>query len=219
MQPENPPPPPPPNYPGLQPMNPPPPDSYLNYAPPPRPGTPVWVWILAACLGGGCLLVAVFAALLFPVFGQARESARATSCLSNLKQIDLGILMYTQDYDERLPIATNWQTGINPYIKNEKLFHCPSALFVTAQSAPPATNYAYNSTLDMMKMARLAEPQNTISNYDSTDVSRNANDALTSLPAPGRHRLRNNISFADGHAKYWPDAEPLPKGTILPDTH
>jgi prepilin-type N-terminal cleavage/methylation domain-containing protein len=48
-------------------------------------------------------IIAILAAILFPVFARAREKARQTSCLSNVKQLSLGMLMYTQDYDERLP--------------------------------------------------------------------------------------------------------------------
>src|SRR5450432_535955 len=50
-------------------------------------------------------IIAVLAAILFPVFAQAREKARQTSCLSNMKQLGLGFAMYTQDYGERLPSA------------------------------------------------------------------------------------------------------------------
>ena len=51
-------------------------------------------------------IIAILAAILFPVFAQAREKARATSCLSNTKQLGLGALMYCQDYDETFPIYT-----------------------------------------------------------------------------------------------------------------
>jgi prepilin-type N-terminal cleavage/methylation domain-containing protein/prepilin-type processing-associated H-X9-DG protein len=86
-------------------------------------------------------IIAILAAILFPVFAQARESARATSCLSNTKQIALGQLMYAQDYDEIIipweivnrsiyPIDVQlmgvWTTLIQPYIKNEQLQFCPS---------------------------------------------------------------------------------------------
>ena len=53
-------------------------------------------------------IIAILAAILFPVFARARENARRTSCLSNLKQIGLGVLQYTQDYDEKLPDALLW---------------------------------------------------------------------------------------------------------------
>ncbi len=160
----------------------------------------------------------IFAAILFPVFSAAREKARETSCLSNVKQISMATLMYAQDYDEQLPQATEWQTNFTPYIKDEKIYHCPAVVFTQEQATPPATTYAYNSALDRMKLKRLADPANTVSNYDSSNFSRNANDALTSLPSPGRHLKGNNISFADGHARFWSDAEPLPQGKILPDT-
>jgi prepilin-type N-terminal cleavage/methylation domain-containing protein/prepilin-type processing-associated H-X9-DG protein len=54
-------------------------------------------------------IIALLAAILFPVFARARENARRTSCLSNMKQLGLGFLQYKQDYDERLPLAGNYQ--------------------------------------------------------------------------------------------------------------
>jgi len=93
-------------------------------------------------------IIAILAAILFPVFAQARESARKTSCLSNNKQLGLGIMMYVQDYDEMYP-CNNWDTpplGITdtdsrdpkypctfawmfhvmPYMKNRQILVCPS---------------------------------------------------------------------------------------------
>jgi prepilin-type N-terminal cleavage/methylation domain-containing protein/prepilin-type processing-associated H-X9-DG protein len=96
-------------------------------------------------------IIAILASILFPVFGRARENARRSSCQSNLKQIGLGIMQYTQDYDERLPGATDGGAGANqyggwmfydtfgrpghflpangsiyPYIKSTQIFVCPS---------------------------------------------------------------------------------------------
>lgn len=59
-------------------------------------------------------IIAILAAILFPVFARARENARRASCLSNLKQIGLGVMQYTQDYDERYPFATSGPWG-GPY--------------------------------------------------------------------------------------------------------
>src|SRR3954470_18379090 len=76
-------------------------------------------------------IIAILAAILFPVFGRARENARRSSCQSNLKQIGLGIMQYTQDYDERMPPrrTTNqtesFRTLVFPYIKSTQLFVCP----------------------------------------------------------------------------------------------
>jgi prepilin-type N-terminal cleavage/methylation domain-containing protein/prepilin-type processing-associated H-X9-DG protein len=73
-------------------------------------------------------IIAILAAILFPVFAQARDKARQTACLSNAKQISLGFLQYVQDYDEMFPTS---QFGIafsvtQPYIKSLEVWRCPS---------------------------------------------------------------------------------------------
>jgi prepilin-type N-terminal cleavage/methylation domain-containing protein/prepilin-type processing-associated H-X9-DG protein len=64
-------------------------------------------------------IIAILAAILFPVFAQAREKARAIACVSNEKQIGLGITMYIQDYDEQLPMARSFGTSYNTAIPQE----------------------------------------------------------------------------------------------------
>jgi len=94
-------------------------------------------------------IIAILAAILFPVFARAREKARQSSCLSNVKQMTLGVLMYTQDYDETTPLSAGytqevdvldpedggndtdyshiyWFECIVPYVKNAQIFSCPS---------------------------------------------------------------------------------------------
>ncbi|HZT42431.1 MAG TPA: DUF1559 domain-containing protein [Chthonomonadaceae bacterium] len=108
-------------------------------------------------------IIAILAAILFPVFAQAREKARATSCLSNEKQISLALLMYVQDYDEQFPsgsryvpnstdtytIGLGWAGVCAPYIKSIPLLKCPddSTSIVTATSSHPEldpVSYSYN---------------------------------------------------------------------------
>ena len=77
-------------------------------------------------------IIAILAAILFPVFARARENARRTSCLSNLKQIGLGIQQYSQDYDEKYlfqSVGTGQHFGyiLQPYLKSQQIFLCPSA--------------------------------------------------------------------------------------------
>ena len=82
-------------------------------------------------------IIAILAAILFPVFAQAREKARSATCQSNLKQIMTGVKMYCQDYDEQSPNYVwnpvgggNWVTWmemVHPYVKNTGVFLCPSA--------------------------------------------------------------------------------------------
>ena len=81
-------------------------------------------------------IIAILAAILFPVFAKAREKARQSSCLSNMKQIGLAAMQYSQDYDEKLvPLATGSSSGVDAqtfrvllqaYIKNTQVFVCPS---------------------------------------------------------------------------------------------
>jgi prepilin-type N-terminal cleavage/methylation domain-containing protein/prepilin-type processing-associated H-X9-DG protein len=84
-------------------------------------------------------IIAILASILFPVFGRARENARRSSCQSNLKQIGLTFVQYSQDYDEYLPMSWNsrdsttntgavpWMMMIQPYVKSIQMFSCPSA--------------------------------------------------------------------------------------------
>jgi prepilin-type N-terminal cleavage/methylation domain-containing protein/prepilin-type processing-associated H-X9-DG protein len=75
-------------------------------------------------------IIAILASILFPVFGRARENARRSSCQSNLKQIGLGVMQYSQDYDERMPSGrmggNNWVINLQPYMKSYQVFLCPS---------------------------------------------------------------------------------------------
>jgi prepilin-type N-terminal cleavage/methylation domain-containing protein/prepilin-type processing-associated H-X9-DG protein len=78
-------------------------------------------------------IIAILAAILFPVFAKAREKARQSSCLSNVKQVSIAVLSYAQDYDERFPIggaaatpAYFWPMGVAAYMKNSQILVCPS---------------------------------------------------------------------------------------------
>jgi prepilin-type N-terminal cleavage/methylation domain-containing protein/prepilin-type processing-associated H-X9-DG protein len=125
-------------------------------------------------------IIAILAAILFPVFAQAREKARATTCLSNLKQQGLGAMMYAQDYDETImpfwyvdvpytgqPFSqrTTYYLLIQPYIKNWQIFKCPSApvqnIVIRDTSLPTGTrtvdvSYAYSSIRDQNQNFRVA---------------------------------------------------------------
>ncbi|GAB4462460.1 MAG: hypothetical protein OHK0029_29360 [Armatimonadaceae bacterium] len=90
-------------------------------------------------------IIAILAAILFPVFAQAREKARQTTCLSNGKQIGLAVNMYFQDYDELYPVnnqsyfpqnqgdtisafLVSWMLHLEPYMKNTQVYECPSRI-------------------------------------------------------------------------------------------
>ncbi len=79
-------------------------------------------------------IIAILAAILFPVFSKARAKAQQTTCLSNIKQLTLGAMMYASDYDDVLPLPnvtegscrTTWRYFIYPYVKNLQIYRCPS---------------------------------------------------------------------------------------------
>ncbi|RYZ88980.1 MAG: DUF1559 domain-containing protein [Proteobacteria bacterium] len=176
-------------------------------------------------------IIAILAAILFPVFGRARENARRSSCQSNLKQIALAFTQYSQDYDERMiPARTAgagspyfpWHLIMQPYVKSTQLLVCPS-------STTRALSYTYNGGLGGaggVSLAAIQAPSLTPMNLDArgTDnpdvaffVYQNANDIYSrfttltvgsdngtvAAPAPDRHLEGANYSFVDGHVKFF----------------
>jgi prepilin-type N-terminal cleavage/methylation domain-containing protein/prepilin-type processing-associated H-X9-DG protein len=96
-------------------------------------------------------IIAILAAILFPVFAQARAKARQSACLSNMKQLGTGLMMYAQDYDETMPLndyvgngmaplagwrdpraGDSWASGLYPYVKNLHIYVCPEAVHYPA---------------------------------------------------------------------------------------
>ena len=139
-------------------------------------------------------IIAILAAILFPVFARARENARKTSCLSNLKQIGLGFVQYTQDYDENGPLTTmtgmtptpqsSWTTSTQPYLKSVQLFRCPSdassrwdTAVVPPTNPPYTTSYVLNAWFSAGKangyanLAKVTEPARAIVLSERTDAT------------------------------------------------
>ena len=141
-------------------------------------------------------IIAILAAILFPAFARARENARRASCQSNLKQIGLGMMQYTQDYDEMFCLYRTavfnsgtapygWAEALQPYIKSTQILQCPSestsptAAYVAAAASRGYTDYSlniyiggYNGTLIGTSQAQLTQP--TLSVMFSEDKPENA---------------------------------------------
>lgn len=116
--------------------------------------------------------------------GRLVDTGMSVSCVSNGKQIALGMLMYVQDYDERFPHrADQFKSSIMPYIKNEQVFHCPS-------DPGGPVSYSFNYQLQAVPMARVAQPANTVLIYEGSHSKLNF-----------RHDGRATVAFADGHVK------------------
>jgi len=149
-------------------------------------------------------IIAILAAILFPVFAQAREKARAISCVSNLKQIGTGAQMYTQDYDEKVMnehVSTSdadvgkmadgtvrdwrrfWPELIQPYVKNYGVTVCPDA---PTDGGPNWPNDPENHRVGGTLCAN-----DLMSGWDTDSVK------MASLDAPAK-----SVQFADGAAVY-----------------
>ena len=121
-------------------------------------------------------IIAILAAILFPVFSQAREKARQASCLSNVRQIASAISQYAQDYDERFPPGyyrydpnvpggptLHGQIG-QPYIRNTQIFICPSATRWGMWS------YGFYGALNWRSLAEVGSPSETVLLGDKAQV-------------------------------------------------
>ena len=157
-------------------------------------------------------IIAILAAILFPVFARAREKARQTSCLNNLKQIVLGGQMYAQDYDERWHIyrvgsyaAPNdmWYVHIQPYIKNTQIWICPSR---DAGSYNYGVNYSHACGQPLAKMPSPAEMLAYCDNANHLAgcpySGHGLGVAYTPNLNPAPHNDGINVAFIDGHAKW-----------------
>jgi prepilin-type N-terminal cleavage/methylation domain-containing protein len=172
-------------------------------------------------------IIAVLAAILFPVFAQAREKARQTSCLSNARQLGLGVLMYAQDYDEALPPTQDanlvlWPDLINTYVKNNQIRVCPSdsggvknsyglneLTFVDVTdylpNPPPVTRLPlFQTPTETVMLGELGTEDDLktprLNAFKLTVPDDNLNDVFDARPA-GRHFSRANLTLMDGHTK------------------
>jgi prepilin-type N-terminal cleavage/methylation domain-containing protein/prepilin-type processing-associated H-X9-DG protein len=177
-------------------------------------------------------IIAILAAILFPVFAKAREKARETSCLSNVKQITLGIMMYKEDYDGLFPLAyqsnsslpgggQSWAVAVHPYIKQDikdGIWWCPSSGLdkVPWQAGHSAyVQYGYNPLIHWSGASPFQNPKHDSAiPYPSQTVvigeTRHSTGqtygwyewwGFGSGHTRYSHNERQNLGFADGHAK------------------
>ena len=170
-------------------------------------------------------IIAILAAILFPVFARARENARRSSCLSNLKQVGIAMMQYTQDYDERYMVADHedadgngvadyaWFVPLQPYIKSEQVFKCPSLGNET--TAPnPNTDYILNGFfahgVSQAIFSQTAQQIMVVERKENEDVfdyhawirDGSAEFEFEDNISRDRHFDGSNYLFADGHAKW-----------------
>jgi prepilin-type N-terminal cleavage/methylation domain-containing protein/prepilin-type processing-associated H-X9-DG protein len=154
-------------------------------------------------------IIAILAAILFPVFAQAREKARTISCLSNIKQIALGRMMYVQDYDETFPenrfyapdgSYVTWRTTITPYLKNEQIWKCPSASFArNCYDWPGITGCEADGTMTIQDYTATPERYHCPMNYADNGNMFGGAVALAAVTYPA-----TNIEVFETR-DFWPD--------------
>jgi len=163
-------------------------------------------------------IIAILAAILFPVFARAREKARQAACLSNVKQIGLGIMMYAEDYDEVLPgyqqSPVFWWDILQPYLKNRQILVCPDKLDWNYNDPTNKSGYGLNEdifTADAaakVSLAAIQAPSETIGAADKDQGNARCigNSFKASVTWPynvgTRHNDGANFLFMDGHAKW-----------------
>ena len=173
-------------------------------------------------------IIAILAAILFPVFAKAREKARQASCLSNLKQLGLGMMQYAQDYDEMLPQvykdqgATRfwWFNDIQPYIKNTQLYKCPSMKGTywggTYGYALPMLHIWAEGGVAQKTLGTIVRPSEILMAIDAewpwthycptchatADACCTVGCAPPYCPSDEIHNGGANCAFMDGHAKW-----------------
>ena len=174
-------------------------------------------------------IIAILAAILFPVFARARENARKANCMSNVKQITLGIMQYVQDYDERYPSTHfvdnlgygRWVPAVEPYIKNKQVWACPSNKdtfkgdFPTHYASNPAGyapfDYGINGRIGRMSLAQIDAVASTILLGESNLPDPYYWAHLYSGPVGCQsqpygawpHMDGYNLGLADGHCKWY----------------
>jgi prepilin-type N-terminal cleavage/methylation domain-containing protein len=175
-------------------------------------------------------IIAILAAILFPVFAQAREKARQASCISNTKQYSLATAMYVQDYDEVMPMGSypvgpNPPTGcvgtyywaVAPYSKNDQIATCPSetqamkladVVGFPCVGTPPYDSYAVNSAVFGNAYYPSFQPTAlaSISRPADTIGAYDGNVAFGPVNSQvqvvqARHSETFDASFIDGHTK------------------
>jgi prepilin-type processing-associated H-X9-DG protein len=140
------------------------------------------------------LLVPIPAAMLLPALAKAKQKAHGIQCMNNVKQLNLGLIMYADDHKNLLPAGTNWCDALGPYIKNAQTFLCPRG------KPGQRCHYAFNARLAGHELKDVQAPAQTVLIFE-TDGGWNLAGGRELLPANPRHTRAYVVGFADGHAE------------------
>lgn len=129
---------------------------------------------------------------------EPETAARDTGgCPDNLRKLYTASRLYADSWDDMLPPADVWMDRISEYVGDDSAMRCPAV----GDAASGKHGYAMNRDMGSTAAGEAARPETTPLHYDSATLDRNANDAFTSLPRPGRHNGKNNAVYLDGHVE------------------
>jgi len=161
-------------------------------------------------------IISILSSILFPVFGRAREKARAVTCVANMRQMGLAFAMYTSDWGETYPPAQQFKTRLLPYVATQQLFKCPSRQDLPwyyghgynvgyAKTVPPAAGFPET------RLGEIREPCSKIlavewdrclSGPPCGPPGLLQNKALCYWAVCRIHNDGSNVLFADGHVRW-----------------
>jgi hypothetical protein len=156
-------------------------------------GTIFWRSFWTSLLGG-TLAVSLFLIVAQMALPQ-KTVEHQNFCLSNMKRMTLGLIMYSGDFDDRLPPAVRWMDTMGNNSIREIFFHEPEGL------RPGEYGFAFCDKASGVLITHIASPQTFELVFDSTMLERNAHSEASTMPRPGRHSGSDKVGFLDGHAK------------------
>ncbi len=177
-------------------------------------------------------IIALLIGILMPALGSARSESRATACLSNLRQIGMGTVMYVNDYKAFPGFPPDRKEALYPYIQQGKnnsdldykqVWHCPANLNPETEAG-----YGFNTNLNFIKITRVRQPSDTVAIADGGLRDDRTSSTATHLWPPGRaatssscrpnylRHPRQNVcvGYVDGHADRQPMAPPFYPGPL-----
>lgn len=182
-------------------------------SPPPTPSPPavqpsrrkkkLAVWVVVS----GAIVLSLVGVAWKPI-EEIREKKKGVECGSNLRQLLLGVMQYSQDYDEKLPLAHNWAPALMLYIRSSEAYRCPSRKEL-------AIGYAYNRSLSGLRLNEIANPAETVCLFESNlgrgltafsfygNAGNSPSDYGESWIKGGVHFGGNYVGFVDGHCRWY----------------
>ena len=140
------------------------------------------------------LLMPIPAVMLLPALAKAKHKANAIHCMSNVKQLNLGVMMYASDNNGQFPSGTTWCDALRAYATNDKVYLC------TQGKPGQRCHYALNAQLVGRELKDVQTPAETVLIFE-TDGGWNLSGGRELLPAKPRHSNGYVVGFADGHAE------------------